>query len=422
MIGIIKVMRYVLVFVALLFPFFSHSINEEPGEGERLFVEKRCATCHVIGRGKFVGPDLYYSLDKYPVQEILQWIQNPQSIYKKYAKMPINQGYPPMPNLNINSQEAKKLLKYIEETRNQIRPRSKVKIMGSLKAFGSSKYLDGQEVQLELVMADKVLDTKKITTEKGKFVFKNLIGNIAYRIKIFYDGIEYSTDKFYFLPKENNKNIDLTVYDSVQDPNVISVDSSHLIISYEEDTSSVTVAEIFNIKNSSKNIFVGTNNLNEKVRKINSYALFPGIDNLGFPHRTSDTYIISDEKVIDTLPMPPGNRRVVFTYSKELNFFSTKISKVFMNNISSLTIIVPENKLSLAIKGLEYTKKEAGIEELAGERYTTYSLKNITKGQEIVLIFKKYDFFLNTKIITFSIFIIFIFGIFFYKRIKKNAE
>ena len=413
-------MRFILFLLLYLAPFTAISIEEDLNSLENLFVEKRCITCHVVGRGKFVGPDLYDALSKYSEEDILQWIENPQAIYKKYSKMPINDGYPPMPYMNVDSSEAKRLLEYLKRTKGLVRKNSRVKISGTIKNFSENKLLDSQEVQLEFVMADKVKNTEKQITNNGNFIFNNLIGNIAYRIKIFYDGIEYSTDKFYFLPRENNKSVDLIVYDSTQKIKNLKVNSSHLIISYDEDSESIVIAEIINVENQSRNIFVGTNNFSEKIRKINSYALFPGIENLGFPHRSPETFIVSQENVVDTLPMPPGNRRIVLTYAKQLNLFSTTISKVFLNDISSLTIIVPENKLSFSLDGLEYIKKEAGIKELEDDKYSTYSINDITKGQEIKLTFRKYDLFINTKSVIGIIFILFMLGIFLYKRFKKT--
>ena len=414
-------MRFIIFLLFFLLPFQLDSKEEELLSLEQLYIQKKCITCHVIGRGRFVGPDLYNVFDKYPESEILQWIKNPQEIYKKKNKMPVNEGYPPMPYMNVNNDEAQKLIKYIKLTRKSIKKGTKVKIKGNILNFTKNQPLSNQEVELESVMADKVINNDVAVTSQGEFIFKKLLGNIAYRIKIFYDGIEYSTDKFYFLPRENEKNVELTVYESTQDKRNISIKSSHFIISYDEDANSIVFAEIINIENKSRSIFVGQNDFSEKVRKINSYPLFTKITNLGFPHRSKETFIISDDSVTDTLPMPPGNRRVVFTYVKNLNIFSTKLSRVFLNDIDSLTLIVPENKLSMSINGLNYTKKKSEIADLPNEKYTTYSLVNIKKGDRIELVFKKYDIFQNPKIITFIVFIIFILGIFLYKNQKKNS-
>ncbi len=412
-------MRFIIFLVFLFLPFFSESKDDDILSLEQLYIQKKCITCHVVGRGRFVGPDLYNVFDKYTESEIAQWIKNPQEIYKKKNKMPINDGYPPMPYMNVNNDEAKKLIKYIKLTRKSVKKGTKVSIKGNILNFTRNEPLNNQKVELESVMADKVTSKDEIVTNQGEFIFKKLLGNIAYRIKIFYDGIEYSTDKFYFLPRENEKKVELTVYESTQDKKNISIKSSHFIISYDEDANSIVFAEIVNIENKSRSIFVGQNDFSEKVRKINSYPLFPKITNLGFPHRSRDTFIISEDSVTDTLPMPPGNRRVVFTYVKNLNLFSTKLSRVFLNDIDSLTLIVPQNKLSMEINGLNYTKKKSEIADLPNEEYTTYSLVNIKKGDQIELVFKKYDIFQNSKVITFTIFVIFIFGIFLYKRSKK---
>ena len=415
--------KYFLLLFFLNFSIFTPSnLYAEEDLGQKLFVEKRCVSCHVIGRGRFAGPDLYHILDKYSDEEIISWIINPQSMYKKYSKTPINDGYPPMPNLNVHRSEAKLLLSYIKEIKKEIKRNSKVRISGKINNFTTDKFLDNQEIELMALLADKVLSNKKTLIKNGNFQFSDLPGNSAYKIILMHDGIEYSTDKFYFLPTENEKKINLTVFDTTQDKKEIKTDSVHLIITYDKGSKSITVAEIINIKNSSRNIFIGSNDFKEKIRKINSYSLFPDATSLGFPHRGEETFVVSDNKVTDTLPMPPGNRRVVLTYSIKLNLLSTTISKIFFNDIDSLTIIVPENILSFDIQGLEYTKKETHIKELVDEKYTTYSIKNIKKGDTLNLKFKKYDIFLNTKSVVGIIFLIFILTALGFTIFKKGVK
>lgn len=414
-------MRIIIFFILIISPFSTFSNEEDILSLENLYIEKRCITCHVIGRGKFVGPDLYNVFNKYSDKEILQWIKNPQEIYKKYNKMPINEGYPPMPYMNVNSKDAGRLLEYIKRTKSLVKKNSKVSIAGSIRNFSTDKLLDNQEVELELLMADKIITKKIEVTKNGKFKFDKLKGNIAYRIKIFYDGIEYSTDKFYFLPRELEKKVDLIVYDSSQDIQNISINSSHLIISYDEKANMIVAAEIINVENKSRNIFIGTNPFGEKIRKINSYAVFPDIVNLGFPHRSQESFIVSDLSVIDTLPMPPGNRRLVLTYQKELDFFTTKLSRIFLNDVKNLTIIFPESKLSMSIEGLSFTKMESNLDEFAKDEYVTYSLTGIKEGDKLNLTFKKYDVFRDPKIIISIVFIFFMMGIFWYRKFTKSG-
>ena len=422
MIRIITISKYIFCFVFItLIISLGNKVRAEELSGEKLFIEKRCISCHVIGRGRFAGPDLYNAISKYNEEDILSWIINPQSIYQKYSKMPMNTGYPPMPNMQVKAAEAKALVDYIKNTKKRIRKDTKVKISGKINNFTTDKLLNNQEIELKSLMADKVLFSKKIIINNGKFEFGDLKGASAYKIILMHNGIEYSTDKFYFLPTENEKKIDLTVFDTTQDKSNIKMESVHYIVTYDENSQSLVVAEIININNSSRNIYIGSNNFTDKVRQVNDYSLFSNAINLGFPHRSAETFIVSDNKLTDTLPMPPGTRRVVLTYALKLNLFSTEVSKVFINDIPNLTIIIPESKLSFDIKGLEYTRKDTNIKELSEEEYTTYSIVNIKKGDLIKLQFKKYDSLFSTKSVVGGIFILFILIAVGYRILNKRS-
>ena len=422
MIRIITISKYIFCFVFItLIISLGNKTRAEELSGEKLFIEKRCISCHVIGRGRFAGPDLYNAVSKYNEEDILSWIINPQSIYQKYSKMPMNIGYPPMPNMQVKAAEAKALVDYIKNTKKRIRKDTKVKISGKINNFTTDKLLNNQEIELKSLMADNVLFSKKIIINNGKFEFGDLKGASAYKIILMHNGIEYSTDKFYFLPTENEKKIDLTVFDTTQDKSNIKMESVHYIVTYDENSQSLVVAEIININNSSRNIYIGSNNFTDKVRQVNDYSLFSNAINLGFPHRSAETFIVSDNKLTDTLPMPPGTRRVVLTYALKLNLFSTEVSKVFINDIPNLTIIIPESKLSFDIKGLEYTRKNTNIKELSEEEYTTYSIVNIKKGDLIKLQFKKYDSLFSTKSVVGGIFILFILIAVGYRILNKRS-
>ena len=422
MIRIITISKYIFCFVFItLIISLGNKVRAEELSGEKLFIEKRCISCHVIGRGRFAAPDLYNAISKYNEEDILSWIINPQSIYQKYSKMPMNIGYPPMPNMQVKAAEAKALVDYIKNTKKRIRKDTKVKISGKINNFTTDKLLNNQEIELKSLMADKVLFSKKIIINNGKFEFGDLKGASAYKIILMHNGIEYSTDKFYFLPTENEKKIDLTVFDTTQDKSNIKMESVHYIVTYDANSQSLVVAEIININNSSRNIYIGSNNFTDKVRQVNDYSLFSNAINLGFPHRSAETFIVSDNKLTDTLPMPPGTRRVVLTYALKLNLFSTEVSKVFINDIPNLTIIIPESKLSFDIKGLEYTRKNTNIKELSEEEYTTYSIVNIKKGDLIKLQFKKYDSLFSTKSVVGGIFILFILIAVGYRILNKRS-
>ena len=395
-----------LIILFLFFIFISLSSYSITDEGRSLFVEKRCVTCHVVGRGVFVGPDLWKVNNKYSKTDMISWISNTDSIYEKYNKKPINTGYPPMPNMKVSTSESLKIISYLKSLDTSIKSGTNVKLRGEVKNF-SNENNQNYEVSLESVMAEKVLNEKKITTKNGIFEVNNLKGNIAYRVKIFHDGIEYSTDKFYYMPEENYKDIDLTIYDSSQNPDSIEIKSSHIVISYDEESNNLLFAEIQNVNNNSKFIYVGLNSLIEQKRNIIKFSKFSNIENLSFPHRSGETFIINDDSIVETIPLPPGQRRIVFTYTKQLDFLTTNLAKNFSNNIQSLTIIIPEDKIKMKVKGLNFTKSQSNIKELKDESYVTYSFDNILVNDNLELTFSKpLENYISTRIMILVIFLI----------------
>tara|TARA_B100000945_G_scaffold309886_1_gene301205 strand:- start:1870 stop:2982 length:1113 start_codon:yes stop_codon:yes gene_type:complete len=366
-----------------------------------------------------VGPDLWKVNNKYSKTDMISWISNTDAIYEKYNKKPINSGYPPMPNIEISTSESLKIINYLKNLDSSINPGTSVKLKGEVKNFSNEDDQD-YEVSLESVMAEKVLNEKKILTKNGLFEVNNLKGNIAYRVKIIHDGIEYSTDKFYYMPEENFKDIDLTIYDSTQNSDSIEINSSHIVISYDEESDNLLFAEIQNVNNDSKYIYVGLNSLIEQKRNIIKFSKFSNIENLSFPHRSSETFIINDNSIVETIPMPPGQRRIVFTYTKQLDFFNTKLVKNFFNTIQSLTIIIPEDKINMKVRGLNFTKSQSDIKELKDESYVTYSFNNISKNDNLELTFSKPFYnYISTRIIIFIIFLILSSIVFLYLY-KKN--
>ena len=410
--------RLSFLILILIFCLINNSFSNQ-SEGEKLFVQKKCITCHVVGRGRFVGPDLWNVSDRYSKSDLIKWINNPENIYEKYGKKPYNQGYPPMPNMNVSTSESLKIISYLKSLKKNISKESTVSLKGKINNFSNDLNKE-YEVNIESVMADKVLKSDLVKTKDGFFNIKDLKGNIAYRVKIFHDGIEYSTDKFYYMPDEMNKDIDLTVYDASQDKKSIKISSAHLVVSYDEDSDNLLFAEIYNVINISKEIYIGYNSRLEQARKIIQFSKFKNIENLAFPHRSQDTLLVEDDKIIESIPLPPGPRRIVFTYNKPMDFFNTKLEKNFINKIDLLTIIVPESKIKLKIKDLEFTKKMSQIDELSKESYMTYSLKDVNQGKKLTLIFNKnINQFLSPKIIVFLSFL-FISFVIIYIILKKG--
>ena len=90
-------------------------------DGEQLF-KQNCGSCHYIGKGKLVGPDLKNVHTKHNEGWLLSWIKGSQKMVKdgdSAAVQIYNEFKVPMPDAFINEAEIKSVLGYIKTKSEQ---------------------------------------------------------------------------------------------------------------------------------------------------------------------------------------------------------------------------------------------------------------------------------------------------------------
>jgi len=87
-------------------------------EGEKLF-KQICFTCHTIGKGRLVGPDLANVQNRRPEEWIIRFVQSSQSVIKsgdQYANTLFNQyNKLVMPDNPYNADQIRAIIAYIKE-------------------------------------------------------------------------------------------------------------------------------------------------------------------------------------------------------------------------------------------------------------------------------------------------------------------
>lgn len=81
--------------------------------GAELFAANGCTACHSIGQGRVQGPDLAGVGARYDRDTIIAFITDPQAIYEREGKSPVNEGYPPMPSLAISPYDATEIADFL---------------------------------------------------------------------------------------------------------------------------------------------------------------------------------------------------------------------------------------------------------------------------------------------------------------------
>jgi len=347
--------------------------------GEELFIQNRCVRCHTIGRGKFVGPDLANVKNKYKDEEIVKWIENPQQIYQASGKMPFNEGYPPMPPMNVPPAQAVIIKDYILSVDVPEDGTKTGSISGQVLNKTSEGPASGVELTLTSYMGDKPTDEETMKSDdQGNFSFDNLNWDRSYEITVNFKGAQYSTDKMVFFPNEETKILNLPIFEPTVEEDDISVVESHMIVQTGDGVLSVADLTLFD--NSGNKIYVGGKELDDGRKESLRFNTPKGAQSLNFIHGINpDDIVQTAYGFADTTSIMPGQKRVVYTYDLPLSSGTTKFEK---------TIDYPTANFLLLISDLERTAEVKGLTggesvQIQGESFLKWTGTDLQPGQQV---------------------------------------
>lgn len=342
--------NFLYLLIVLSFFCFDNSLAQQVSQnklsGGELFNEKRCVRCHTVGRGRFVGPDLYGISKRYSRDEVIKWIINPNTIYEERKKMPVNDGYPPMPRIDVNSGEANAIADYLIGFKKVDKPLDGGAIKGRVVNRSTGLNVGNIDVFLRSFIGDKEVSSDlRITDDNGYFEFDKLAWTNSYSISIKHTGVGYETDKMVFMPKQSVIELNLPVFNTTENDEDILVLLNHIIVSSEKD--SLSFIEIYEFENRSKNIFIGTPSLSDK-RKTIGFVLPESAKEISFIEGVLES--VKDGSVLyDISGFQPGKKRVVLTYKVPPKF---KIDKKVLYPTSKILLLANNSIKSLNVNGL----------------------------------------------------------------------
>jgi hypothetical protein len=85
------------IFVSVTALYRSHQVTE----GRKAFERLGCPSCHLAGG----APSLEHVGRKYDRETFVEWITNPETIYGRLGRKPLNAGYDPMPRLEASHRD-----------------------------------------------------------------------------------------------------------------------------------------------------------------------------------------------------------------------------------------------------------------------------------------------------------------------------
>jgi hypothetical protein len=82
-------------------------------EGQRAFQRLGCPSCHMAGG----APALQHVGRKYNRATFVAWVSNPETVYTRLGRKPLNPGYPPMPRVAASHRDIEAISWFLSSQR-----------------------------------------------------------------------------------------------------------------------------------------------------------------------------------------------------------------------------------------------------------------------------------------------------------------
>ncbi len=351
--------------------------------GESIFIEGKCVRCHTIGKGRFVGPDLLGVGERYSRDDLIRWAKDPESLYSERKKKPINEGYPPMPPMNLSESDAQKVTDYLLEYTPPPGLSESGTIMGQVRNITTRKPQEGQDVVLVSYMGDRKEERHFAKSDSlGGFSFSSLRWDRSYEIMLFHQGVQYVSGKMVFLPGKDEITLDLPVYETTSSDENISLLSLNVIIYPDDEGAKVNVTSLHAFENSGDTVFTG-----EQTESDTTTLVFPipekAVDVTFSESVNPEAVVRKEEKLYSRLPFLPGMKRIALGYSLPLSQIGEKFSIGFDYEVGDLAVFVRKTELGIRVK-----QPGAAAEEIMihNEAFLKYVLSDVKPGSIVAVV------------------------------------
>ncbi len=109
-------MRIVIPLLAVLISLVVSYAEENIEKGRSIFT-KKCASCHTIGKGKLVGPDLKGITKKRDLEWLKRFIKSPSALIQEKdptATALVKEYGAPMPDLGLSDEDVEHIIAFLE--------------------------------------------------------------------------------------------------------------------------------------------------------------------------------------------------------------------------------------------------------------------------------------------------------------------
>lgn len=206
------------------------------------------------------------------------------------------------------------------------------------------------------------------------------IGNLPmgpdrnYGLQATYRGVDYFHPELIELSDSPVASVTVHVYETTTDDSAISVDRNHVIIDFADNQ--LQVAELYIFRNSDDRTYVGNG---ETLR----FSLPERAQNLRFDDpRMNQSTELAEDGIVDTLPVPPGNRQVLLSYSVPYDGRSTSFQKKIVYPTENLNVLVADAGIEVDAGTLQAGEP---VSTQTNARFLNYTQQSVSAGEQVSL-------------------------------------
>jgi hypothetical protein len=223
------------------------------------------------------------------------------------------------------------------------------------------------------------LETKTAQADAaGNFTFDHLLTDhaILYTVEGHYgDVLYFSNQPALFTPDKTETTLNLNVYETTTNVEVVVVPRLHYLLSFSPDI--VNVVQIFVFSNKGNKTYIGQNG------QTLAFTLPENAQNVAFQNdEAGKRFAQNGSTYTDTAPITPGEetQSIVATYNLPYQD-SLTIKAPLPADIASVNVVMQDQGAELTSAQLQFEEKR----DFQGELFSIFNGSNLKKGQELAL-------------------------------------
>ncbi len=240
------------------------------------------------------------------------------------------------------------------------------------------------EVTLTIYGADGSEETLATQTDaEGVFRFTELstAKDIVYQVEVSYQQADYWGEALSFAAGHDTLDANVVVYEATESDVALSIERGHLVVEFAADGLAVT--EMLVVRNDGDGTYVGSGPelAPDKIATLR-FPLPPGAELVNIGESLMQCCVVStDEGFVDTMPVLPGMRTVLYAYTLPYQGRTMDVRRVFAYPAGSLDIFLSDENVQVDVSGFSHVE---AIETLDGT-YARWTGGNLAAGEPVVI-------------------------------------